>query len=248
MYLFSPILSNVLFVDHTPDSPAGELALDEALLDLLEQEPGEGFLRFWEPGAPCVILGRTNDAAREVHIDRCGALGIPILRRASGGGTVVQGPGCLNFSLVLNMSADPRLASPANTTAFVLGRHVTLIGALSGQEVSVMGSSDLAIGGKKFSGNAQRRRLRAILFHGSFLLDFDIALVEELLPMPSREPDYRKGRSHAEFLMNLRFPAGALKDALRTSWGADRVAPRLPLREAGRLAAEKYSSPVWTLK
>ena len=238
----------MLFVDHTSDSPAGELALDEALLDLREEEPGEGFLRFWEPRSPCVILGRTNDAAREVRLDRCEALGIPVLRRASGGGTVVQGPGCLNFTLVLNMRDDPHLGSAAGATLFILRRHAPLIGALTGEAVSVSGSSDLTIGGRKFSGNAQRRRLRALLFHGSFLLDFDFALVEELLPMPSREPVYRKGRSHADFLANLRIPAGALKDGLRSCWDAQRAAAGLPLREAARLAREKYSSRDWTNK
>ena len=248
MYLFSPILSNVLFVDYTPPFPALDLALDEALLDLREEEPGEGFLRFWEPRTPCVILGRTNDAAREVRLDRCRALGIPVFRRPSGGGTVVQGPGCLNFALVLNMDADPQLRSPAGTTAFILGRHALLVGALAGSTVSVRGSGDLAVGQRKFSGNAQRRRLRSLLFHGSFLLDFDFALVEELLPMPSREPDYRKGRSHTDFLMNIRIPPDALKDALRSCWEADRSAPEIPLDAAGRLAREKYSSHAWTFK
>jgi len=239
---------NVLFVDQSFETPAMELALDEALLDLREEEPGEGFLRFWEPRTPCVILGRTNDAAREVRLDRCGSLGVPVLRRASGGGTVVQGPGCLNFTLVLNMSTDPRLANPSGTTALILGRHAPLLGALTGSTVSVMGSSDLAIAGRKFSGNAQRRRLRALLFHGSFLLDFDFALVEDLLPMPSREPDYRKGRSHADFLMNLHLPAGALKDALRVCWEADRDAPAVPLEAAARLARDKYATRDWALK
>jgi len=225
-----------------------ELALDEALLDLREDEPGEGFLRFWEPRDPCVILGRTNDATREVRLDRCRSLGIPVLRRASGGGTVVQAPGCLNFTLVLNSSTGTQHRTPAGTTAFILGRHAPLVGALTGSTVSVMGSSDLAIDGRKFSGNAQRRRLRAILFHGTFLLDFDFALVEELLPMPSREPEYRKGRSHADFLVNLRLSPRVLKDALRACWEADRDAPGLPLEAAARLAREKYSGRDWTLK
>ncbi|HTO93968.1 MAG TPA: lipoate--protein ligase family protein [Bacteroidota bacterium] len=238
----------MLFVDHSFDSPAMELALDEALLDLREEEPGEGFLRFWEPRKPCVILGRTNDAAREVRLDRCRSLGIPVLRRASGGGTVVQGPGCLNFALVLNMDANPELRSPAGTTAFILGRHAPLLSALAGSTVSVKGSSDLAVGERKFSGNSQRRRLRSLLFHGSFLLDFDFALVEELLPMPSREPDYRKGRSHTDFLMNIRIPPDALKDALRSCWDADRAPRELPLDAAVRLDREKYTSDAWTFK
>ena len=236
----------MLFVDFSPPSTAAQLALDEALLDLREKEPGDGFLRFWEPSEPCVILGRTNSAEREVRLDRCRALGIPLFRRSSGGGTVVQGPGCLNFSLVLNTSADKRLLSAATTNGYVLGLNGGVIGALTGENVRVSGSSDLTIGGRKISGNAQRRRLRALLFHGCILLDFDVALVEEILPLPSRQPAYRDGRSHTDFLRNLRVPADALKSALRSSWGADLTATGLPLDEMERLVRERYLNPSWT--
>jgi lipoate-protein ligase A len=236
----------VLFVEFSPPSTAAQLALDEALLNLRENEPGDGFLRFWEPSEPCVILGRTNSTEREIRLDRCRALGIPVFRRSSGGGTVVQGPGCLNFSLVLNTSADRRLANAVTTNHYVLELNAGVIGALTGETVRVSGSSDLTIGGRKISGNAQRRRLRSLLFHGCILLDFDVALVEEILPLPSRQPAYREGRSHTEFLRNLRVPADALKRALRSSWGAGLTAAALPLDEMERLSRERYLNPSWT--
>jgi lipoate-protein ligase A len=236
----------VFFVDFSPFSTAGQLALDEALLNLRENEPGDGFLRFWEPSQPCVVLGRTNNTEREVRLDRCRALGIPVFRRSSGGGTVVQGPGCLNFSLVLNTSADRRLANAVTTNDYVLGLNAGVISTLTGENVRVSGSSDLTISGRKISGNAQRRRLRSLLFHGCILLDFDFALVEDLLPFPSRQPGYREGRTHTEFLRNLRISADELKGALRNSWGADLPATGLPLDEMERLAREKYLNPSWT--
>jgi lipoate-protein ligase A len=236
----------VLFVEFSPASTAGQLALDEALLDRREREPGDGFLRFWEPSEPCVVLGRTNSADREVRLDRCRSLGIPVFRRSSGGGTVVQGPGCLNFSLVLNTSADSRLANASTTNDYVLERHAGVISTLTGEKVRVSGSSDLTIGGRKISGNAQRRRLRSLLFHGCILLDFDIALIEELLPLPSRQPAYREGRPHTEFLRNLRISAEGLKRALRDSWGATLPAADLPLDEMERLVKERHLNPSWT--
>ena len=236
----------VLFVQYSPASTAGQLALDEALLNLREREPGDGFLRFWEPLEPCVVLGRTNTAEREIRLDRCRSLGIPVFRRSSGGGTVVQGPGCLNFSLVLNNSADGRLANAATTNDYVLGLNAGVISTLTGENVRVSGSSDLTIGGRKISGNAQRRRLRSLLFHGSILLDFDIALIEELLPLPSRQPAYRDGRANTEFLRNLLISTEGLKRALRDSWGASLPATDLPLDEMERLVKEKYLNPSWT--
>ena len=246
--LYSEYSIKLRFVEFSPPSTAGHLALDEALLNLREEAPGDGFLRFWEPSEPCVVLGRTNSPEREIRLDRCRAMGIPVFRRSSGGGTVVQGPGCLNFSLVLNTAADRRLANAGSTNDYVLERNAGVINALTGETVRVSGSSDLAIGGRKISGNAQRRRLRSLLFHGCILLDFDIALIEDLLPLPSRQPEYRGGRTHTEFLRNIRIGADTLKDALRNSWGADLRATEIPVDETERLAREKYLDPSWTYK
>ena len=236
------------FVEFSPSSTASQIALDEALLDLRENERGEGFLRFWEPSEPCVVLGRMNIADREVRLDRCRERGIPVFRRSSGGGTVVQGPGCLNFTLVLNTDDDPRLAHAASTNDFVLGRTAGVIGSLAGEPVAVRGLSDLTIDGRKISGNAQRRRIRSVLYHGCILLNLDFTLVEDLLPLPSRAPHYRGGRSHTEFLRNLRIGAQALKDALRGSWDARVPAGGIPVEETERLAREKYLNPAWTYK
>ena len=239
---------DVRFVEYSPRSTAEHLALDEALLNLRESEPGEGFLRFWEPQELSVVLGRTNKAGTEVRLDRCRDRGIPVFRRSSGGGTVVQGPGCLNFTLVANIDDEPWLENAGATNGYVLGRNAGVISNLTGRHVAVSGSSDLTIDGRKISGNAQRRRLRTILFHGCLLLEFDFAVIEDLLPFPSREPAYRAGRSHAQFLRNLHIDAETLKGALRAAWGAGLAAPDVPVEETGRLAREKYMDPAWTYK
>ncbi len=239
---------SIRFVGYSPPAAPLQLALDEALLNMREEEPGDGFLRFWEPQEPCVVLGRTNIPGREVRLDACMARGIPVFRRSSGGGTVIQAPGCLNFSLVLNIGHDARLGNAGSTNGYVLTRNAGAIRALTGEPVLVSGHSDLTIGVRKISGNAQRRRLRTILFHGCILLHLDFALLEDLLPFPSRQPEYRQGRPHTEFLRNLRISAETLKDALRRTWGADLTATDIPVEETGRLAREKYLDPSWTYK
>src|ERR1044071_9785969 len=157
------------------------LACDEVLLQMAEESPETGeVLRVWEPVQYFVVIGYANRAASEVNLEYCETNTIPVLRRCTGGGAVLQGPGCLNYSLIL-----PINASIHNTNASIMQRHAHALGA------EVRGHSDLTRGDRKFSGNAQRRKRRYLLFHGSFLLDLDIALVERLLPMPSRQPDYR---------------------------------------------------------
>ena len=100
----------------------------------------------------------------------------------------------------------------------------------------------------KFSGNSQRRRKNFLLFHGTFLLNFDLALVSRFLRMPSKQPDYRQSRSHEKFLANLNLPAVEVKDALKKVWGSTTELRDLPKSGIQKLAAEKYSTDEWNLK
>ena len=89
-------------LDCSFQEPAMNLALDEVLLNDAEEGHSPEVLRFWESPVPFVVLGLTQRLSEEVHEDACARDGIPILRRASGGGCVLQGKGCLNYALVLD--------------------------------------------------------------------------------------------------------------------------------------------------
>jgi len=255
------------YLDLTFPAPAENLACDEALLDWCDAGDGPEVLRFWEPQRHFVVVGYSNKVACEVNVEVSQELGIPILRRCSGGGTVLQGPGCLNYSLILRIDSDPALQTVTGTNRFVMERNrAALEKLLSGSsqrkealapdfqlstfnfQLSVRGHTDLAIDGRKFSGNAQRRKRHAVLFHGSFLLNFDLALIEKVLPMPSKQPGYRQSRSHREFLMNLKASALEVKAALKQVWGATEALKELSPAGTSELAAQKYSTDKWNSK
>lgn len=242
------------------------LALDEALLEGCEAT-GVEVLRIWEPRSVFVVLGYANAAEKEVDLEFCAGAGIPLLRRLSGGGTVVQAPGCVNYSLVVRIGREGALRSITGTNGYVMGRNAAALSKLTGRAVEVKGHTDLAIGGVKFSGNAQRRKKEALLFHGSLLLDADIGLIEKCLRMPSQEPDYRQKRSHGEFLMNLGVEVEAVERALREEWGAgdgDKAGVEAPerqeaewqdgsgqghlMRRVRELVEERYGRPSWNLR
>ena len=234
--------------DLTLGTPEENLACDEALLELCEAGESDELLRFWGLGRYFVVLGYANKAATEVNLPFCQKLGIPVLRRCTGGGTVLQGPGVLNYSLILRLDDSHAFHSIPATNRFILQRHRDAFAALVMAPVEWRGQTDLAIGGLKFAGNAQRRRRRFLLFHGSFLLNLDISLVEKALPLPARQPDYRVNRSHADFLLNLKVPDHEIKAALARAWGATALLAPLPLDEITILAREKYALDEWNLR
>ena len=232
----------MLYLDRTLPSAAENLALDEALL--LEAEAGRGgeVLRVWEWPGLAVVLGSGCRLAEDVDEAACAADGVPVLRRASGGGTVLLGPGCLLYTLVLDQEREPALTQILPSYRFILGR----VAAALGVEVAQEGISDLALGGRKFSGNAQQRKRRHLLHHGTLLYAFDLGRVGRHLRPPPRQPEYRAGRTHADFLLNLPLSATELKRRLRTAWGADAEQSSWPEAEVRRLVADKYASPEWT--
>src|SRR5277367_6447785 len=114
--------------------------------------------------------------------------------------------------------------------------------------ITICGHTDLALDGLKFSGNSQRRKKNFLLFHGTFLLNFDLALVGEFLRMPSKQPDYRQSRSHGEFLTNLNLPAEKVKAALKKSWNAIEELKDFPKSKIQKFAMQKYSTNEWNFK
>ncbi len=235
-------------LDLTAPSPEENLALDEALLDMAEEGYNGEIFRFWEPARYFVVLGSSSRVAEEVDLEACALEGVPVLRRRSGGGTVLQGPGCLNYSLILSLHTTGPCATLSGTNAFVMGRHREALAALTRQTVTVRGSTDLAIGDMKFSGNAQRRRLRALLFHGTFLCGFMISRIEKFLPSPPKQPAYRLNRSHAQFLMNLDTDPAPVKAALIAAWNAAESFPEVPCGRIDALVRERYSRREWTFR
>jgi lipoate-protein ligase A len=230
-------------LDLTLPTPAANLACDEALLDACDEQAGGEVLRFWEPREYFVVVGNSNDVGLEVNEAACRREKVGVYRRCTGGGTVLQGPGCLNYSLILKIDGNDLLRTITEANRHIMGRHREALSALLGRPVRVQGHTDLSAAGMKFSGNAQRRKRHALIFHGAFLLGLDLGLMEKLLPMPSRQPDYREGRPHRLFLTNLAVPASTVKDALRKTWSADAALDVLP--DYQRLVAEKYSQDEW---
>lgn len=239
--------ASIHWFDLTLPSISQNLALDEVLLTNVDEDAVRAVLRFWEVPGYCVVLGRSNRAETEVDLEACRADGVPVIRRSSGGGAVVLGPGCLAFSFALPLSEAQRVMGVAALTRELMNRMALALRPVS-PGVIACGTSDLAAADRKFSGNAQRWLSKAFLHHGTILYRFDLPRIGRYLRPPSRQPDYRSGRGHDAFVMNVDASRGSLIERIADAWHATPAAcDPLAVARAQQLSDSKYSSADWLI-
>jgi lipoate---protein ligase len=202
-----------------PDDPLGESVLD----------PGQPWLRVFEPADVRIVIGRHQDPEREVRCDRAREDGIPIHRRVAGGGAVVLAPGMVVVAARLRNTH-------VGTTSYLELVNAALapaVASVAGVTPTTRGLGDLALPGddgemRKILGASMRQNARLVAYLGVFLVSDATSAMERYLPEPSRAPDYRGGRGHAAFCTHLaRFGARTrdLISAVRASCAA-RLAER----------------------
>ena len=269
-------------------NPYLALALDEALcLYAAAQADFRCGVRLWA-NPPAVVLGRTNKPEENVQSERLGGLvvgrrgrarpgDIFLCRRSSGGGAVLHGPGNINYSLFFSLEAFPELYPVRESYQAFLGMVTRALEATTGVRTAQRGDSDLVLSGadagadglvqesarRKISGNAQFRKRGVVVHHGTLLIGQSLGpLIRDVLSHPPKEPEYRAGRSHDDFLsaLPLHFDARAFFDALRdevagrsaatvADWSTlERSHVSHVFKLARKLASEIYVSEDWILR
>ena len=231
-------------LDLTLSEPAANLALDEALLLAAEDGTAGEVLRLWECPRYAVVVGAGGVVAAEVDVAACEADSIPILRRASGGGAVAIGPGCLCISVVLRSDSSSEMGMIRPSARYVMGRMRDAL-ALLVPFATVEDISDLAVDGRKFSGSAQQRKRRHFLHHSTLLCGLDLDRISRYLRMPARQPEYRRDRPHSDFLMNLPADLDTLKHLIAREWMPEGKYGPVPMEKVQLLVEEKYGHEEW---
>ena len=189
--------------ERDPDGKAAtaerELEHDLALLARAAHQ-GRSTFRTWISHRHTVVVGRAVDVDREVDVDRCARLEVPIVRRPSGGRSVVIGPGTVQYTFALPYGLSAELTGISSSKRFC---NRLLLEALADPRIAEDDSGDLLVGDRKVGGLAMKRGREAMMLHGTLLVAADIDVLASLLRHPLREPVYRRGRAHAEFLANL---------------------------------------------
>ncbi|MFC2173449.1 hypothetical protein ACFLU6_12565, partial [Acidobacteriota bacterium] len=147
-----------------------------------------------------VVLGRGSKPESELHVEACVTDGIPLLRRKGGGCAVVLDPGNVIVSAVLPV---PGLSANREYFEKLSAWLISGLQACGIPGVIRKGRSDLAVGDRKIAGACIHRSKGLLYYAASLLVNPDVELIERYLKYPPREPDYRLGRPHAEFVGKL---------------------------------------------
>ncbi len=177
----------------------GSYDLDE---DLLEATRSRGCtqIQLYRYPETAVVLGRGSRPSIELNLPNCIADEVKIFRRRGGGCSVVLDPGNLVFSAAIPL---PGLGGIHDAYERVTGWVIGGLADCGIPGVRREGVTDLALNGLKVGGGCIYRE-RGLLFYSTTLLfDPDIDKIERYLLYPPREPDYRRGRTHGEFVTSL---------------------------------------------
>ena len=189
----------------------------------------------------------SSAAAVSVSIDvnrvACDADGVPVLRRASGGGTVLLGPGCLCFSLVLSYEHAPRLNEIPAINRYILAR---IAKALTPVRFRV-GGRDERPRGQRREVFRQRPAAKTELSSSTTARCCAASTLRSYRNTSTHrnvQPDYRRARAHAEFVANLPLSVEEAKRLLIAEWQPEGDYSPVPLEHTRELCVEKYTRRV----
>ena len=200
-------MSSVKYFESAGLDPAVNLAREDELFRAFDGDP---VLYLWR-NRLCVILGKNQVPEEEVDLDLAARLGIPVLRRSTGGGAVFQDEGNLNFTLILRDL--PGLSPYDWALRPVLDALLRL-----NVPVEYNGKNDLCVRGKKVSGCASRVRGDVLLLHGTLLVSVDLETLDAVLTPPVEKLERNGVASVRSRVANLtEFRPGLTDDSVKAA-------------------------------
>jgi lipoate-protein ligase A len=161
------------------------MAIDEAILQSRVDNLTPNTIRLyqWQPSA--VSIGKNQNPNETVYVDNCRKLGIDIVRRNSGGGTVFHD---VAGELTYSVTASTRDFNASDITDVYTSIYAAITDALRLLGIPADFSPgdqkncpNLTVNNRKISGSAQTVKRNIVQQHGTILLKVDLPLMFQLL-------------------------------------------------------------------
>ena len=124
---------------------------------------------------PSIIVGKHQNAIKEINLHYVKSSDIKVVRRISGGGTVYHDLGNVNFTFITSSDEGKQVDFERYTSPILQVLSTLNIPAV------FSGKSDLTIDGKKISGNAAHVFKTKALHHGTLLFNSQLDKLNEAL-------------------------------------------------------------------
>lgn len=168
-----------------------QLRLEEALL----RTSGENYILMNKGSSPAIVLGISQKPEEMVDLALAQSTNIPLIRRFSGGGTVVVDENTLFVTYIFNAKDVSIAPFPRPIAEWTTSLYQKAFPHLPFH----LRENDYCLHDKKIGGNAQYLRKERWLHHTTFLFDYHPERMDLLLH-PKKAPAYREGRSHEDFV------------------------------------------------
>ncbi|MBT4409253.1 MAG: hypothetical protein HN936_05775 [Bacteroidetes bacterium] len=155
---------------------------------------------FWQPDEKYLVLGQSNKAERSLIVDQVLADNVRVYKRPSGGESVILSPKTLVISVRL---LSGKLENPQIYFRRINSVIINALKETGVKDISYKGISDITIGEKKILGSSIYRKKNMVFYHAVLNVSENILLISKYLQHPPKEPDYRQGRDHADFVTSL---------------------------------------------
>lgn len=236
------------------------MAIDEALIKLRSEGKSPNTIRFyrWKPSA--VSIGYFQMVNQEVNIGVCKKMGINIVRRLTGGGSVYHSyDGEITYSVIVNQD-HPKIPENIVDSYKLICNGIVIALRKLGIPAVFKPINDIEVNGKKISGNAQTRRRGVILQHGTILLDTDIRTMFKVLKVTKEKISDKMIKSVENRVTTIKKESGfvdfleverALKQGFTSVFNVKGVMGKLSEEEkrlALKLKNKKYISSDWVFK
>lgn len=168
-----------------------QLQLEETLL----RTSNDNWLIINEGSTPAIVMGISGKKEELV----CPQNPFPLIKRFSGGGTVIVDENTLFATFICNKSLHDFPAYPEP----IMRWTESIYQKVFNHPEFALRENDYVIGPHKCGGNAQYIKKDRWLHHTSFLWDYSPHLMQYLLH-PKKAPPYRQNRTHTDFLCKLK--------------------------------------------
>jgi lipoate-protein ligase A len=188
--------------------------------ELLRSGNSFGGYMVWVPERLMVVIGKGSDPELELIPDSISEDNVPVIRRDTGGCGVVLSPEMVVVSFLLKNDKDKKQGEYFRLFDKMI---ISAFRKLGVENIEMAGSSDIALNGLKVAGSSIYRNKDIVFFHAIINLNGGVEAMERYLKIPPREPDYRQGRSHKDFVTSFKaqgyeIDPKKLDAVLRTEW------------------------------